>query len=170
MSGSIFSCEDRLTLIMVMEEIQIEIKELKIEVDELLSNRDETFPLQISTVLDHLRNAETAAQDPDRVDDAWQALVQARIALRDSGSMPVIELDSSNLNDVISPVVFTDPASIAANNAEPAPQPNNPNPLLPRMVRFAAGLSPNSSRALLHRTVRKLLNPYGVIGKLKIGL
>jgi hypothetical protein len=162
--------EDKLASIIVIEEIQADIKALKVEVDELLSNRDETFPLQINTVLDHLRQAETAAQDPDRADDAWQALVQARIALRDSGSRPVIELDGSNLADAISPLVFTGPSSIAANHAGAALQPNRPSPLSPSMVRFAAGFSPNSSRALLHRTVRKLLKPHGVIGKLKIGL
>lgn len=154
----------------VLAEIQAEIKALKIEVDELLSNRDEFFPLQINTVLEHLRKAETAAQDPAKADAAWQALVQARVAMRDSGSGPVIQLECANLDDTISPVVPGYPSRVAVYNPGLDPQPKRAGRLLPSLARFAAGFSPNSPWVLLNRTVRKLLKPYGVIDKSKIGL
>ncbi|HEX9923082.1 MAG TPA: hypothetical protein VGD99_10495 [Anaerolineae bacterium] len=170
MSRTNFACEDKLASTIVIEEIQIEIKELKIEIDELLSNRDEYFPLQINTVLDHLRKAETAAQYPERAEAVWQALVQARIAIQDSGSMPVIKLESSSLDDVILPVVFVAPSSIAALNAEPDSQLMKAISLLASMVKYAVGFSPSLPRDSLYRAARRLLRPYGMIGRLKIGL
>jgi hypothetical protein len=106
-----------------LAEIQAEIKELKIQVDELLSNRDEFFPLQINTALEHLRKAETAAPDPAGVDAVWQALAQARSAIRDSGSRPVIELDGSHPADAISPLAPACPSRVEAYHPKPDPQP-----------------------------------------------
>ena len=170
MSDINFACEDKLTSMMTIDEIQTEIRELKIEVDELLSNRDEYFPLQINRVLDHLRKAESAAQDLDRVDEAWHELIQARIALQDSGSVPQIKFEGLDLDEVISPVVFVVPSSIALPSPEPDSQLLKAVSLLSSMAKYAAGFSPSLPRDSLDKATRRLLRPYGMINRLKSGL
>jgi len=73
--------------------------------------------------LNTLKKAETAAHDPAGVDAVWQALAQARAAIRDSGSRPVIELDGSNLADAISPLAPAYPSRAEAYQPRPDPQP-----------------------------------------------